>query len=288
MKSLSIRESRIGMHLAFPAIFGLFVFFLIPFCITLYYSLTDSIAIGKFVGFQNYSSVLTSSTFRLAAFNTFKFNLIAVPLIIVISFGIALLLHRKLRGTTLFLTIFSFPLVVPTVSVILFFQIIFSESGAANAVLNAIGFPIVDWLNSSNAFIVLVVLYIWKNAGYNIILFLAALNSVPKEIYEAADIDGAGAYRKLTRITVPLIIPSVFFIVIISIINSFKSFREAYILCGTLPNKSIYMLQHFLNNNFANLNYQRLSVAAILVFLVIFVIVFAMLKIKEKIGDYEM
>ena len=170
----------------------------------------------------------------------------------------------------------------------LFFHIIFSESGAANAVLNAIGFPIVDWLNSSNAFIVLVVLYIWKNAGYNIILFLAALNSVPKEIYEAADIDGAGAYRKLTRITVPLIIPSVFFIVIISIINSFKSFREAYILCGTLPNKSIYMLQHFLNNNFANLNYQRLSVAAILVFLVIFVIVFAMLKIKEKIGDYEM
>ena len=111
---------------------------------------------------------------------------------------------------------------------------------------------------------------------------------MPKEIYEAADIDGAGAYRKLTRITVPLIIPSVFFIVIISIINSFKSFREAYILCGTLPNKSIYMLQHFLNNNFANLNYQRLSVAAILVFLVIFVIVFAMLKIKEKIGDYEM
>ena len=286
--TLAAKRRLTGVAFSLPAILGMAVFFLIPFAITIYYSFTNSIASGTFVGLDNYASVLGSSTFRLAALNTLKFNAIAVPLIMVISLFIALVLHKKLKGFSFFRAAFIFPLVLPTASVILFFQIIFSDSGAVNAVLRLLGIPVSNWLNSPNAFIVLVVLYIWKNCGYNIILFLAALNSVPRDIYESVELDGGRGSTVLFRITLPLITPSIFFIFVISIINSFKSFREAYILCGSMPHRSIYMLQHFMNNNFANMNYQRLSVGAILVFLVIFAIVLVTLRVRDRIGDHEL
>jgi multiple sugar transport system permease protein len=135
---------------------------------------------------------------------------------------------------------------------------------------------------------VLLVLYIWKNSGYNIILFLAALNAIPTAYYEAADLDGAGKFRQLFGITLPLIVPYLFFIVVISVINSFKSFREAFILFGSHPHQSIYMIQHFMNNNFQNLNYIRLSVGAILIFTVIFTLMLILFRIRTKIGDIEL
>ena len=138
-----------------------------------------------------------------------------------------------------------------------------------------------------HAFVVLLILYLWKNTGYNVVLFLAALNSIPKEYYEAADIDGAGGFTKVTRLTLPLIAPHTRFILVISIVNLFKSFREAYILFGDHPDRSIYMIQHFINNNFINLNYIRLSVGAVLVFLVIFIMVGLLLGfgLRGKGGD---
>ena len=134
----------------------------------------------------------------------------------------------------------------------------------------------------------LVVLYVWKNSGFNIILFLAALNAIPKAYYEAADIDGAGKLAQLRKITLPLIVPYSFFIVIISIINSFRAFREAFILFGSHPHQSIYMIQHFMNNNFQNLNYIRLAVGAIMIFLVIFILVLILFIARKRVGDIEL
>ncbi len=281
------RDALVGFLFCLPSILGLLVFFVVPFGITVFLSFMESRGSSTFVGLKNYVDVLNSSTFRLAAANTLKFNALAVPLILILSFALAMLLFKKLRGYNFFRTVFVFPLVLPVASVVLFFQIIFSESGIINQILDALHLTSVDWMNSSAAFVVLLALYLWKNAGYNIILFLAALNSIPKEYYEAAELDGANGWVRTTRITLPLIVPYTFFIVVISIINSFKAFREAFILFGAHPDQSIYMLQHFMNNNFENLNYIRLSVGAILLFLVIFVLMFILMRFKSRGGDAE-
>ena len=271
------RDALTGFLFSLPSIIGMLVFFLIPFVICIILSLTDSISSMKFVGIDNYVDIISSRTFRLAVWNTFKFIIVAVPLIMIFSLTIAMLLYQKLAGFEFFRSIFVFPLVLPVSSVILFFQLVFAENGFANDFLSLLGLPVKNWLDSSYSFVVLVILYIWKNCGYNIILFLAALNSIPKVYYEAAEMDTESRISKLRYITLPMIRPYLFFILVISIINTFKSFKEAYILCGNYPNENIYMIQHFMNNNFQNLNYTRLSVGAILIFAIIFIFIFILL-----------
>jgi multiple sugar transport system permease protein len=282
------KNSFAGFLLCLPAIVGLCLFFVVPFELCVYMSLTKSTIDQRFVGLANYLDILRSSAFQLAAGNTFRFIAVAVPLIMVLSLCVALLLYRKLKGHGFFRAVFIFPLVLPTASVVLFFQVIFTSGGLIDSLLNALGVSVVDWMNSPFAFLGLVILYLWKNCGYNIVLFLAALNSIPREYHEAAEMDGANGKARFFGVTLPLITPYSFFILVISIVNSFKAFREAYILYGSYPNQSIYMLQHFMNNNFQNLNYIRLSVAAILVFLIIFVMVFVLYKLKNKMGDVEL
>lgn len=280
------RGALTGFLFSLPSIVGMLVFFLIPFVICIILSLTDSISSMKFVGIDNYVNIISSRTFRLAVWNTFKFIIVAVPLIMIFSLTIAMLLYQKLAGFEFFRSIFVFPLVLPVSSVILFFQLVFAENGFANDFLSLLGLPVKNWLDSSYSFVVLVILYIWKNCGYNIILFLAALNSIPKVYYEAAEMDTESRISKLRYITLPMIRPYLFFILVISIINTFKSFKEAYILCGNYPNENIYMIQHFMNNNFQNLNYTRLSVGAILIFAIIFIFIFILLKFRKN-GDVE-
>ena len=287
-RKLGRKESFIGFLFTLPSTVGMLLFFVVPFGVCVYMSFAENLNISKFVGIQNYIDVLSSTAFRLAAWNTLKFNLVAVPLIMAGSLAVAMLLYRKLRGYNFFRTVFIFPLVLPVASVVLFFQIIFSETGMINNILSVFNIAPVDWINSSNSFVMLLVLYLWKNSGYNIILFLSALNSIPKDYYEAADLDGAGSFTQLTKITLPLITPYIFFILVISIINSFKSFREAFILFGSHPNQSIYMIQHFMNNNFQNLNYLRLAVGAIMIFIVIFLLVLLLFRLRSKAGDNEL
>jgi len=286
--ALNQKNSVAGVLLCLPAIIGLCLFFVVPFELCIYMSFTKSAIDPELVGFANYIDILGSAAFRLAAGNTFKFIAVAVPAIMVFSMAVALLLYRKLKGSEFFRAVFIFPLVLPTASVVLFFQVVFTNGGVIDSLLDSLGAPVVDWVNSPFAFVSLVILYVWKNCGYNIILFLAALNSIPKNYYEAAEIDGANGKNKFFGITLPLITPYSFFILIISVVNSFKAFREAYILYGAYPNQSIYMLQHFMNNNFQNLNYIRLSVAAILVFLMIFAAVFVLYRLKNKMGSVEL
>ncbi len=279
--SLRAKDAVTGFLFTLPALVGLGMFFVVPFGITLKMSLSESMGSSKFVGFKNYQDVLKSAAFRLAAKNTFKFFGVALPCILILSLLIALLLFRNLKKYDIFRTFFVFPLVLPVSSVVLFFQIVFSDLGVVNGVLEHLGMHAADW-TGEQAFWVLLILYLWKNTGYNVVLFLAALNSVPPDLYEAASLDGAGWWKKLTRITLPMIAPHTRFILVISIVNLFKSFREAYILFGDHPDQSIYMIQHFMNNNFINLNYIRLSVGAALVFLVIFVLVGLLLSLRDK------
>jgi len=277
----SSREALGALPYLLLPLVGFAVFYVIPFGITIMRTFTHGTS-GNFVGFTNYTSVINSTAFRLAAFNTFRFIGIGVPLLMLFSLIVALLLNNKIFGTDRFRAIYVLPLVIPTASVILVFQILFERGGIINYIRDVFGLGAVDFLRSGNVFWVLMVLYLWKNIGYTIILTLAGLVQIPKEYYEAARVDGAGWFTQLRKITLPLMKPTFFFVMILSIVGAFRSFREAFVLGGAHPHESIYMVQHFMNNNFVNLNYTRLSVAAVLTFVIIFAFVLAMYVWVEK------
>lgn len=281
--TLKRKEALTGFLLTVPFLAGFFLFYIFPFGISIFYSLTSGIGGITFVGVKNYVEVFHSYAFRLAASNTFRFMGIGIPLIMAISLGISLLIYGAAGHTRIFQSVFLYPMVVPIGSVVMFFQVMFSEYGVINRVLYQLGMEEKKWLDGGAAFYVLLFLYIWKNCGYNMILFLTGLNGIPKEYEETAKLEGAGRGQYFRYIQFPLLLPSFLFVFVMSVINSFKCFREAYLLGGSYPDDSIYMLQHFLNNNFQSLNYQRLSVAAFLVFLVVFSLVILLFA-----GNYRM
>mgnify|MGYP001851136893 FL=1 len=125
----------------------------------------------------------------------------------------------------------------------------------------------------SLAFWIVVGLYLWKNAGYSVVLLLAGLMTIPEEQYAAASLDGAGGFRQFLHITTPQMWHSVYFALLFSLINAFKCFREIFLIGGKHPNTEVYMLQHFMNNNFENLNYNKLSVSSVFLFLAVTILI---------------
>ena len=289
-KNLTMKQRNTLSGLAFVSVFliGFIIFFIIPFIVSIMYTFTFGTGGTVFVGFDNYVRVITSEAFSLAAYNTGRFLLIGVPLIMAVSTVFSLLLQARLGGSSVYRSIFLYPMVVPIASTVMVFQVIFANSGILNTVLARFDIYGIRWIDSEYAFYILVALYIWKNCGYNIVLLLSGLNAIPEDFYEVAKLEGASSFQQFRYITLPIMMPTFFFVFIISIVNSFKSFREAFLLSGTRPHSSIYMLQHYMNNNFSYLNYQNLSVAAFLVFLVIFVCIFFMFMSRRKSGDIQL
>ena len=278
----SKKEAVYGILFVAPAAVGTLIFFLFPFGISVLCSFVDGVAAKRFVGLENYMELLGNKTFQMAVGNTARFAAAAIPLLNLAALALALLLMRMQRKARDFLrSVYIFPLVLPAASVVLFFEILFHESGIVNMALQALQIPPIDFIHSDYAFWVLVFLYVWKNCGYNVILFVAMLESVPKAYYEEASLQGAGALAKIRYITLPVSVPYPFFILIISFVNSFKAFREAYVLFGNYPDSSIYMIQHFINNNFENINYVRISTSAVLVFSVIFLMVLLLFRLQK-------
>ena len=226
MSARAKRQRRTAWLLASPVLAGLAVFFAVPFAITLWYSVTFGVGGASFVGLSNYAKVFRSSAFRLAAANTLRFLLVGVPLIMVLGFAIALLLQRKFAGTKLFRSVLLFPMVLPVASVVMVVDVFFAQYGIVNGWLENLGLPLTDWMNSPRAFWVLIGLYVWKNCGYNVILMLAGLNMIPTELYQTADIEGASGWQKFTRITLPMVWPSLFFVFVMSVINSLDVYKR--------------------------------------------------------------
>lgn len=270
-----------ALGLLLPLMIGIIGFFLIPFVILIYYSFTFGVGGEEFVGFSNYISIMKSEAFRSAFLNTGKFLSIGVSLNMVLSFLVALMIQRHFSGSKLFRSVILFPMFLPVAAVVTVFSLFFSDVGLINSALQSLGLVPKEWLQSDSAFSLVLGLYIIKSIGYNVILFLAGLNMIPKELYETADIEGAGGLRKVFNITIPLVSPTTYFVFIISIMNCFKSFREVFILGGDHPHASIYMLPHFINNNIKNLNYPRLAVATLITIFVI-AIVAAIFYIRES------
>ena len=212
------------------------------------------------------------------------FSLIAVPLALVLSLLLAVALEQQIPMKSRLRSFFLSPLVVPVASVVLIWQVIFHYNGALNGFLNSIGTASIDWLESGWSKLVIVILYLWKNLGYNMVLFMAALSNIPKDPLEAAAIDGAGEWTIFFRLKLRYLSPSIFFVLIISLINSFKVFREIYLLTGDYPYETLYMLQHFMNNTFRSLDYQKLAAAAVIMFLVMIVVIGVLFFAEARLG----
>lgn len=279
-----LREMRRTRWFFMPSLIGVSIFFLIPFLVVIYYSVVDNPVSGNFVGLSNFASLLRNMAFRRAAANTATFSLIAVPLAVILPLLIAILLMQKIPMKSLFRTVLISPLMVPIASIVLIWEVLFHNNGVVNEWILALGGTAIDWFKSDFSQLTIVILYLWKNVGYNMILFMAALAGIPKDITEAAALDGASGLQTFFRIKVPYLSSTILFVTILSVINSFKVFREVYLLTGDYPYDSLYLLQHFMNNMFKSLDYQKLSSAAILMGIVMVLIIGLLFWIDQKLG----
>lgn len=285
-RSSAYRRREFLQSVAFltPSVLGVMLFFVIPFGIVVYYAVMSSPFNGEFVFLDNFISLVQNPAFQTAAKNTATFCLMAVPLAVVLGMGLALILEQKIPGKSMFRTFFLSPMMVPVASVVLVWQVIFHESGTLNQFLSLFGVQAVDWLKSPYCQLVIVILFLWKNLGYNMILFMAALANIPKELLEVADVEGATAAHKFFHIKLRYLSPTVLFVTILSMINCFKIFREVYLLAGSYPYEGLYTLQHYMNNTFVHLNYQKLSAAAVLLALVMIVLIALLFKAEDIFG----
>lgn len=279
---LSRREGMVAVTFLLPSAIGFSLFYLIPFGMGLVYSVLDRPVGGSFVGLLNYQELLSSDSFRKAALNSFWFTAVNVPLMLMLSLGIALVLNRNLYLRQWLRMAYVLPLVVPVASVVMVWQVLFDWNGSLNAWMHAAGLEQIDWMKSTWARGVVSVFYLWKHIGYNIILFLAGLQSIPRDYYETAELEGAGKWRQCYGITLVYLTPTMVFVVLMSIMNTFKIFRETYLIAGDYPHDSIYTLQHYMNNMFLAMDVQKLSAAATLMVIGIFIIVAMLLGLEKR------
>lgn len=268
-----------------PSLIGVTVFVLIPFMDTVRRSFFTAIG-NRFVGVDNYRSVFENPGFQIAASNTARFIAICVPLLIIISMLMAILVRRlKPEFGKVFKTTYLVTMAIPVASVVLLWKTLFHDYGIMNNLLTSLGAEPVSFMTTDAAFWVLIFTYLWKNCGYDMILWLAGFDNINPGLYEAARVDGANEWRVFRHVTMPGLLPTLFLVSVLSLINTFKVFREAYLVGGPYPqSNSIYLLQHLFNNWYTQLDISRLCAAAVLLAAVLLVII---LLLKRVWGDEE-
>ncbi len=279
-----MKDSKKAWAFLAPSFIGVIFFVLVPFGDAVKRSFYEAMG-GKFVGIANYNSVLHNKAFQLAVRNTTRFIMICVPILLLSSLILSVMINGRKKHRSFFKTSFLIPLAIPVSSVVFLWKVIFHKNGLFNVLLLKLGLEGHDWI-STKAFPVLVFSYIWKNIGYDIVLWLAGLDTISQTLYEAAGVDGANAWKKFRYITLPGLLPTVFIVSVLSILNTFKVFREAYLIAGAYPrDDSIYMLQHLFNNWFTKLDIQKMCAAAVMVASVIIVIVMILQRLDKKTGE---
>lgn len=262
------REALTGYLFLLPSLIGVCALLVFPMADTVRRSFLT--VAGDWRGLENYRLLLENASFRLAAANTARFLITAVPLLLILSLGAALVVKR---APAFVKSSFLVPLALPVASLALLWRVLFEDYGLVNAALNAVGMETLSFLNSGASFWVLVGSYIWKNAGFDMVLLLSALMNVSPSLYEAAQLDGAGRMKQFRHITLPNLYPTLFVTAVLSVINAFKVFREAYLVAGNYPHERMYLLQHLFNNWFLRLDIDKLCAAATLTALVLAVFI---------------
>lgn len=265
-----------------PSLIGIAVFYVIPYIMCIYSSFVSN---GSFAGFENYIAIFKNRAFLYALRNTMIFTVTAIPALMIISFLIAKFINSFEKISAFFRSAYLMPIVIPAASLVYVWQYMFDDYGVINNILNTIGIDSVHFFSSGYSMIMIILIYIWKNCGFCVILFTAGLANLPKSVHESAYLEGAGGFKTTVKITLPLITPTTFFVFLMAVINSFRMFRESFSLFGTYPNENVYFLQNFINNNYNNFNYAQLSSSAIVMSL-IFIGLMLVFFLYERKADY--
>lgn len=251
-----------GLLWILPSFLGVTVLYLLPYLDVFRRSFLGAVE-EHYVGLENYRTVIGNTAFLFALKNTIHFMLVCIPVLILVALVCAVVLSDSKLGGVL-KCVFLMPMALPAVSVALMWRFLFHSQGLVNHWLVHFGWKGSDWMNTGKAFWILAASYIWKNLGYDIVLWMAGLSGISESVYDAARVDGAGEWQCFLNITLPNLKTSLYTITILSLLNSFKVFREVYLVAGDYPHESIYMMQHLFNNWFQSFSFDKLSAAAVM------------------------
>ena len=275
-----------------PAAIVLLIFFFIPFFQTVLLSILDyssNIYKPEFIWIDNYIQLFSNPVFYKVLWNTFIYLFVAVPVLAIFPLFIAILINQKIKGVTLYKILIYLPVIVSIVVAAIAFKWLYADQGILNYLMTKIGLEPAGWLTDPNfALYSVIIVTIWKGIGYYMIIYLAALMSVPKELYEACDIDGADFFTKHLTVTVPHIMPTIALVTTISAISAMKVFAEIYVMTKGGPlNSSKTIVYYIYERAFENLDLGYASAMAVV--LLIIVMIFSLINIlcfeKNKYGD---
>ncbi|WP_193597004.1 carbohydrate ABC transporter permease [Microbacterium sp. YJN-G] len=272
--ALRRRNTLIGWTFILPNFLGFAAFTLVPVIVLFYMAFTNWNIFGKadFVGLANFQRLLGDGSFRIAFWNTIYYAALHIPLTIVVSLGLALLLNNKLRGVAFFRTAAFFPYITSIVAIAVVWNLLFSpDYGPINAMLRAIGIDSPPgWLTSKDwAMPAVVIVSTWRDMGYYMILFLAGLQTVPRELHEAARMDGANVWQRFVNVTLPCLRPTMFFVVVMLTINSLKIFDLILVMTDGGPGQATLVLSHFIyRKGFEESQFGYASAASVALFFI--------------------
>jgi multiple sugar transport system permease protein len=287
------RPGIVGWTLAAPALVVIAVFFALPVVIGLALSLTDfdlyalaDLSTLRFVGLDNYLRLLRTPLFWQALGNTLYFVAVGVPLSIALSLGAALLLNARVaRWQAFFRTALFAPVVTTVVAVAVIWRyLLHTRYGLVNQALAALGIDPVDWLGDPHWSMPAIIAFAaWKNFGYNMVILLAALQAVPRELYESARVDGAGSLRQFTDVTFPMLTPTLVMVAIMTVAGYFQLFAEPYVMTQGGPLRSTVSVLYFMyEEGFKWWNFGSASAVAVLLFALIFVVTWGLLRTSKS------
>ena len=265
-----------------PAAIVLLIFFFIPFFQTVLLSILDyssNIYKPEFIWIDNYIQLFSNPVFYKVLWNTFIYLFVAVPVLAIFPLFIAILINQKIKGVTLYKILIYLPVIVSIVVAAIAFKWLYADQGILNYLMTKIGLEPAGWLTDPNfALYSVIIVTIWKGIGYYMIIYLAALMSVPKELYEACDIDGADFFTKHLTVTVPHIMPTIALVTTISAISAMKVFAEIYVMTKGGPlNSSKTIVYYIYERAFENLDLGYASAMAVV--LLIIVMIFSLINI---------
>jgi multiple sugar transport system permease protein len=293
LRSSRVRRLRAGLLFVSPWIVGYCVFYLYPFLATFYYSLTRFTGIGNpvFTGLSNYSGLLHDQMFRTALFNTLYYTIIEVPFSTALALGLALLLNLKVRGQAVYRTLFYIPSIVPVVASSLIFVWIFQPSfGIVNSLLSDIHVTGPAWFFSiAWSKPTFILLGLW-GVGQPMVIYLAALQGVPKEMYEVAALEGAGPWSRLRHVTIPMISPVILFNVILSLVLSIQYFTQAQVIespPGSPGTSTMFYVTYYYQQAFQDLHFGYASAMAFLLFIGVLIVTVVLLRTSSRWVYYE-
>lgn len=288
-----VRRNRlVGYGFLMPNIIGFALFICFPVLASFFMSFTEWNGFGQmeFTGLDNYVRLWSDETFRISLLNSIIMTFISVPVTLILAILVAVALNKGVKGLKIFRTVMFLPHITATIAVAVIWQLLFNPTmGPINSFLRAIGidhppgwFASADW-----ALISVIIVNIWHSVGYYMLLYLAGLQGIPNDLYEAAEIDGAGKTAQFRNITLPMLSPVIFFTVIIGIINSFKVFDMVFVLTQGGPGRATHVLVYDIYNTaFKRYEYGYASAMAYILFILILIITWIQFKGQKKWVNY--